>query len=115
MINNKLAAPHASRCVNIIQNCDQHNLYFQDQCALNLAFNNHVGVLSQEYNYFVFPDGNRGHIDECEAHNIVIYHFLDKPKPWYLEYKQVYRGDKNFLLKYEKYVKLTNRVINDLL
>ncbi len=53
-------------------------LSFQDQCALNLAFCGNCAVLPQKFNYFVRErDAVPLFLQEP-----IIWHFLDRPKPW---------------------------------
>jgi len=53
-------------------------LSFQDQCALNLAFHNHCAVLPQKFNYFV----RERDVVPRFLQEPIIWHFLDRPKPW---------------------------------
>ena len=55
------------------------NLIFQDQCALNIAFDMNMGQLPDRYNYFNPPSVSG---DGISASDAVIVHFLDRPKPW---------------------------------
>lgn len=55
------------------------NLIFQDQCALNIAFDMNMAQLPDRFNYFN-PPSQSG--DGISASDAVIVHFLDRPKPW---------------------------------
>ena len=55
------------------------NLIFQDQCALNIAFDENMGELPDRFNYFNPPSVSGDGISATDA---VIVHFLDRPKPW---------------------------------
>lgn len=55
------------------------NLIFQDQCALNIAFDENMGELPDRFNYFNPPSVSG---DGISASDAVIVHFLDRPKPW---------------------------------
>lgn len=54
-------------------------LIFQDQCALNIAFDMRMSELPARYNYFSPPNISG---DGVAAEDAVIVHFLDRPKPW---------------------------------
>ncbi len=54
-------------------------LIFQDQCALNIAFDLNMTELPPRFNYFN-PPAVSG--DGIAATDAVIVHFLDRPKPW---------------------------------
>lgn len=54
-------------------------LIFQDQCALNIAFDTRVADLPDKFNAFTPPSVSGDGISVAEA---VIVHFLDRPKPW---------------------------------
>lgn len=54
-------------------------LIFQDQCALNIAFDMNAAQLPDRFNYFNPPNVSGDRIAAAEA---VIVHFLDRPKPW---------------------------------
>jgi lipopolysaccharide biosynthesis glycosyltransferase len=55
------------------------NLIFQDQCALNIAFDLNMAPLPDRFNYFNPPNVSG---DGISASDAVIVHFLDRPKPW---------------------------------
>lgn len=55
------------------------NLIFQDQCALNIAFDTQMAQLPDRFNYFNPPTVSG---DGISANDAVIVHFLDRPKPW---------------------------------
>ena len=55
------------------------NLIFQDQCALNIAFDLNMAQLPDRFNYFNPPTVSG---DGISASDAVIVHFLDRPKPW---------------------------------
>jgi lipopolysaccharide biosynthesis glycosyltransferase len=52
------------------------NLFFQDQCALNIGFKGIFEDLRSEYNSFIWPK------DTAPSADGAILHFLDRPKPW---------------------------------
>lgn len=54
-------------------------LIFQDQCALNIAFDTRMSELPERFNYFNPPSVSGDDISQTDA---VIVHFLDRPKPW---------------------------------
>lgn len=54
-------------------------LIFQDQCALNIAFDLNMSELPPRFNYFNPPSVSG---DGIAATDAVIVHFLDRPKPW---------------------------------
>ena len=54
-------------------------LIFQDQCALNIAFDTKMAELPERFNYFNPPSVSGDGISATDA---VIVHFLDRPKPW---------------------------------
>ncbi len=54
-------------------------LIFQDQCALNIAFDMQMSELPPRFNYFNPPSVSG---DGIAATDAVIVHFLDRPKPW---------------------------------
>lgn len=54
-------------------------LIFQDQCALNIAFDLKMAELPERFNYFNPPTVSG---DGISASDAVIVHFLDRPKPW---------------------------------
>lgn len=59
-------------------------LFFQDQCALNLAFQGQTAMLPAAFNSFVRENDDVQTISE----EPVVWHFLDRPKPW----DPMYRG-----------------------
>ncbi len=54
-------------------------LIFQDQCALNRAFDQSYTEMDERFNFFITPDKGPDGIDRGEA---VVLHYLDRPKPW---------------------------------
>lgn len=60
-------------------------LVFQDQCALNIAFDTRVDKLPARFNYFTPPEISADGVTAADA---VIVHFLDRPKPWDSLYRQ---------------------------
>ena len=52
-------------------------LVFQDQCALNIAFDTRHAPLQKRYNAFLTPD-----LGPEEVEDAVVVHYLDRPKPW---------------------------------
>lgn len=54
-------------------------LIFQDQCALNIAFDTRAADLPSRFNAFTPPSVPGDGIPVSDA---VIVHFLDRPKPW---------------------------------
>lgn len=74
--------------IRIAEN-EADRLVFQDQCALNLAFQGRVAKLPKRYNFFLRPSRERnGFIEDG-----VILHFLDKPKPWDVVFDKNYREE----------------------
>lgn len=59
-------------------------LIFQDQCALNIAFDTRHQDLPKRFNTFVTPEFGQEKMDDS-----VVLHYLDRPKPW----DSLYRGD----------------------
>lgn len=54
-------------------------LIFQDQCALNIAFDGRVDELPERYNFYNPPTGDEAAPGALDA---VVVHHLDRPKPW---------------------------------
>ncbi|HEX8388709.1 MAG TPA: glycosyltransferase [Sphingomonas sp.] len=54
-------------------------LIFQDQCALNIAFDGRVDELPDRYNYYNPPTADEAAPGALDA---VVVHHLDRPKPW---------------------------------
>ena len=61
----------------------QENLIMHDQCALNIAFNNHFGILKDKYNFLVHHQSL-----SFEDADIVILHLSGRIKPWHDDYHQ---------------------------
>ena len=92
-------------CLLIIHNSDKYKLHFQDQCALNIAFNDNFGELDHQFNYFVCPQNVRtNNTSIC-----TIAHFLDRPKPWLDHYPN---KDDEIYLEHIKYQKTAKKLYN---
>ena len=66
---------------------DSGRLVFHDQCALNIAFKDHVSYLEPQFNFFLRPHRS----DNGDPSSAILLHFLDRPKPWDLSYNREYR------------------------
>jgi lipopolysaccharide biosynthesis glycosyltransferase len=54
-------------------------LLFQDQCALNLGFEEQVDPLPERFNHFLPPAQA---LESAAFRDAVVLHFVDQPKPW---------------------------------
>jgi lipopolysaccharide biosynthesis glycosyltransferase len=66
-----------TNCIEIIQN-QQEKLFYHDQCALNISFNERWTEISDAYNTFIkLP---------TQSNDAKILHFIAAPKPWDIEF-----------------------------
>ena len=63
----------------------QEMLTFQDQCALNLAFRDRFAELPEAFNFFVRTKTDLEAVENSPKRPVV-WHYLDRPKPWDPEY-----------------------------
>jgi lipopolysaccharide biosynthesis glycosyltransferase len=77
-LRHELVVPALERSISVATN-PEVTLIFQDQCALNIGFDQNVAELPPRFNYF-FPPSEADNLPSgAEA---VILHYLDRPKPW---------------------------------
>lgn len=60
----------------------QHRLVLQDQCALNIGFEDHVDLLPDQYNYMLHSNP---YTVSCKQ--VSIMHFTGRVKPWQRAYQ----------------------------
>jgi lipopolysaccharide biosynthesis glycosyltransferase len=77
-------------------------LIFQDQCALNIAFDQCWAALPSKYNFYVPPNMCSLATAPSEA---VVIHYLDRPKPW----DSLYGGEAREWFSWYDFVKAGER------
>lgn len=82
-ISRRQTLEHVDQAIHLSEH-EPHRLFFLDQCALNIAFENKVCHLPPSFNYFIRPF--RGAAENVGSAKLL--HFVSAPKPWDIAYER---------------------------